>query len=234
MISPRRPRARRGEGDQLRDEILEVTERLLIETGDVDQVSIRAVASAVGVTAPSIYRHFPDKDTLILEVCSRRFEQLAERITELTEGVTDPLEALAIGGRAYVRFAIENPEYYRIMFMARGSKAPPAFYEMMRTGIPPANDEVSVGEGTPQVPTDVEVFRGVMFAIEWAMEDGKVAPGDSYEMALHVWAQVHGLASLLIAKPGVVWPPLDQFIDDHVTLVVRGLLEPEAGRASGE
>ncbi len=68
----RRARSRKGEGRRLREEILDATEALLLETGAAEQVSIRAVADAVGVTPPSIYRHFPDKDTLIYEVWDRR------------------------------------------------------------------------------------------------------------------------------------------------------------------
>ena len=67
--SPRRARARRGEGPRLREEILAAATRLLAETGDEEAVSIRAVAEAVGVTPPSIYLHFADKTELIFAVC---------------------------------------------------------------------------------------------------------------------------------------------------------------------
>jgi AcrR family transcriptional regulator len=70
---PARPRARRGEGDKLRDHLLTATERLMIESGGADTVSIRAIADAVGVTPPSIYLHFPDKEALIVTSrCSTR------------------------------------------------------------------------------------------------------------------------------------------------------------------
>ena len=67
----RRSRSRRGEGETLRADLLTATERLMIEAGSADAVSIRAIADAVGVTPPSIYLHFPDKDSLILAVCER-------------------------------------------------------------------------------------------------------------------------------------------------------------------
>jgi AcrR family transcriptional regulator len=68
-----RPRSRRGEGETLREDLLDATELLMIETGSADAVSIRAIADAVGVTPPSIYLHFPDKESLILAVCERHF-----------------------------------------------------------------------------------------------------------------------------------------------------------------
>src|SRR6266540_4850124 len=74
--SPRRTRARRGEGEKLREQILEVAERLLVETVDEEAVTIRAVADAVGVTPPSVYLHFADKDELLFAICERHFAQL--------------------------------------------------------------------------------------------------------------------------------------------------------------
>ena len=70
----RRRRAPRGSGDQLRDEILDATTDLLLETGHAKAVSIRSVAKRVGVTPPSIYLHFADKDALLDAVCARYFE----------------------------------------------------------------------------------------------------------------------------------------------------------------
>ena len=64
-----RARLPRGEGALLREEILRATDELLIETASEEAVSIRAVAAKVGVTAPSIYRHFEDKDALMFAVC---------------------------------------------------------------------------------------------------------------------------------------------------------------------
>ena len=75
-----RARARKGEGDQLRAEILAATADLLLATGSEEAVSIRAVADAVGVTAPSIYRHFPDKNHLIFEVCLSSFNGLSDAV----------------------------------------------------------------------------------------------------------------------------------------------------------
>jgi len=67
----RRRRAPRGSGDQLRDEILGAATDLLLETGDEKAVSIRSVSQRVGVTSPSIYLHFADKDALLDAVCAR-------------------------------------------------------------------------------------------------------------------------------------------------------------------
>src|SRR4029450_13818852 len=89
-----RPRSRRGEGDTLRADLLAATERLMIETGSAEAVSIRAIADAVGVTPPSIYLHFPDKDSLILAVCERHFEAFDAVIEEAGRSTAGPVESL--------------------------------------------------------------------------------------------------------------------------------------------
>ena len=113
----RRARARRGEGPRLREEILAAATRLLVETGDEEAVSIRAVAEAVGVTPPSIYLHFADKTELIFAVCEEQFRQLDAEMAGAEAGAADPLEALRRRGQAYVRFGLGNAEHYRVLFM---------------------------------------------------------------------------------------------------------------------
>ena len=73
----RRARARRGEGEHLREEILEAATRLVAETGSVDAVSMRMIADAVGVSPPSLYLHFADKSELVFACCDAQFSRLA-------------------------------------------------------------------------------------------------------------------------------------------------------------
>ena len=109
----RRVRAPRGSGELLRDEILDAATKLLLETGHARSVSIRSVAQRVGVTPPSIYLHFADKDALMDAVCARYFEKLDPEMRRLATLHTSPVEVLRAQGRAYVRFAVQTPELYR-------------------------------------------------------------------------------------------------------------------------
>src|SRR6516165_3259790 len=101
---PMRPRARRGEGEQLRQEIIDAAERLLIETGDERSVSIRAIAGAVGVSPPAVYLHFPDKESLVFAVCSKQFEIFDAEMEGAAAQGTDPIDELKRRSRAYVHF----------------------------------------------------------------------------------------------------------------------------------
>ncbi|GAB33025.1 putative TetR family transcriptional regulator [Gordonia otitidis NBRC 100426] len=110
----------------LADEIIDAATSLLLDAEAASAVSIRAVAERVGVTPPSIYLHFADKDALLEAVCARYFEQLDEKLAEASIGVDDPLERALQMGMAYVRFAVDTPVLYREAFhhVSRPSSGP--------------------------------------------------------------------------------------------------------------
>jgi AcrR family transcriptional regulator len=185
--SPRR-RARRGEGERLRADILEAATRLLFGAGDESAVSIRAVADAVGVTPPSIYLHFSDKNELIMEVCREQFRKLDEHLRAATAGVEDPIEAMHACGRAYVDFGLSNAEGYRVLFMGRW-------------------DHGHKGELAEPGEIELSAFVHLVQNVERGMRQGRIAPADPKLVALGLWATAHGITSLLISHPGFPWPP---------------------------
>jgi AcrR family transcriptional regulator len=200
VTSPRR-RARRGEGDRLRAEILTAAERLLIERGSDEAVSIRAIADAVGVTPPSIYMHFADKEELFVALCDARFEELDRLSEEAGAAATDPLDEIRRRGEAYIRFGLENPEQYRILFM----------------------DPQLATAG----PADVEKWaclQHMVEAVQRAIGAGVIVGDDPFLVTVGLWAAVHGLVSLMITKPGMPWPPRETLIDQVLVGAVAGLL----------
>ncbi len=119
----RRRRAPRGAGAQLRDTIINAATELLIETGNAKSVSIRSVAEMAGVTSPSIYLHFADKDALLDAVCAEYFQKLDGQMQSAVDVCSTTVEVLYALGIAYVRFALKTPVLYRIATM--GSRARP-------------------------------------------------------------------------------------------------------------
>lgn len=200
--SPRRSRARRGEGEKLREQILRAASRLLVETGDEEAVSIRAVAEAVGVTPPSIYLHFADKTELIFAICETYFDELDRVTTEAARGSDDPIESLVLRGGAYVRFGLENPEPYRVLFMRKPTATPLPFqYEKIVSS---------------------SAFGHLAEAVAAAIGAGRIE-GDPLLVSIYLWSTVHGLTSLLISKPDFPWPDLDLLIDQVARSALRGV-----------
>ena len=200
----RRPRARKGEGERLREEILLATERLLIATGDQEAVSVRAIAQAVGVTPPSIYLHFADKADLIFAVCAQHFVALDDAIESAAAGIDDPLEELRARGRAYVRFGLDHPEQYRILFMSKPSAMPSAW--------------------TPEVMLENAAFSHHADAVRRCIDAGVFpAAVDAYVTAIGLWAAAHGVVSLLLAHPDFPWPDIDALVDSVLAAQARGI-----------
>jgi AcrR family transcriptional regulator len=205
--SRRRSRARRGEGQKLKPQILAAAEELLLETGDEEAVSIRAVAQKVGVTPPSIYMHFADKNELIFQVCEKLFRELDELFEASAAGSNDPLESLMLRGKAYVQFGLEHPEHYRIMFMNRPGSTPDRY-----------KGAVEMGDGA---------FGHLVEAVARAIEAGSLPQQDPLTAAIALWSAAHGITSLLVAKPQFPWPDdVEGLVEELCRNAVRGLAAP--------
>jgi Tetracyclin repressor-like, C-terminal domain len=123
----------------------------------------------------------------------------------------DPLESLHARGIAYVRFGLENPEHYRILFMSTG-----------KGHQPDDSDEVAKSAALGHMVEAVAV----------AMEAGLLRRGDPKLTTIGLWATAHGLTSLLIAKPGFPWGDAIQLADQVLYAHVAGLLAPGVAEAN--
>src|SRR5215211_7851719 len=77
----RRARNPQGQGGRLRADLIAAADAILARTGDVEGLSLRAVAREVGIATPSIYLHFPDKAALVRAVLDARFAELGEAVS---------------------------------------------------------------------------------------------------------------------------------------------------------
>lgn len=205
----KRRRAPRGSGEQLRDEILDATTELLLETGHAKAVSIRSVARRVGVTPPSIYLHFADKDALLDAVCARYFEKLDEEMQRATVDQPSTIEVLRAQGLAYVRFAMQTPELYRIATMGEGR------------------------EGSDvDMTLNSSAFQHLQHSVQMLIDEGIYPPGDPTVSALQLLTAAHGVAALLISKPYLPWGDVEEFADQTLSAaclgrIVLGLVEDD-------
>ena len=166
----------------LRGEIIASARDCLVQHGSADAISIRAVAAHAGVTPPSIYLHFTDKEDLLDAVAADMFADIGAAMRDAAKDVDHPLERLRRQGLACVRFARDNPDVYRLATMHVRSWAG-------------SSDEVLRGSA----------FEHISATIVDCMRAGIFAEGDPMPLALELWAAAHGIAALLIAKPYLPW-----------------------------
>ena len=147
---------------------------ILREHGDA-AISLRALAKQIGVSAPALYRHFVDRDSLLAELAITGFSALRERLLAVDQ--SDPRRALIDIGLVYVSFARDEPNLYRLMFGGR----------VLPKGIHPRLD--IAGKGAFQVLEDT---------IAQAQAVGYVKPIPLSLMTAAAWSLVHGLSQLSI------------------------------------
>lgn len=199
--APARPRSARGKGAELRGEVLQAAMGLLAETGEEDAVSLRAVAQRVGVSVPSIYLHFADKQALLDAVCEEVFAALDTQMRAAALGAPDPFEALRLQGVAYVEFAIANPEQYRIVLMRKHQAESGDYADLVMAS---------------------SAFEHFVASVQECVDAG-VFEGEADALALRLWAAAHGVAALLVAKPYFPWPPLEELVESTIRMAGLGI-----------
>jgi AcrR family transcriptional regulator len=208
----RRERERQG----LREKILEAARELFTQYG-YEAVSMRKIAERIEYSPTTIYLYFADKEALVRELCSQDFLGLAARFRALA-AEPDPIERLRGIGRAYVRFARERPNHYRMMFMTAHPPVPVA--------------DRGIEKGNPQV----DAWALLKDTVEEAQRAGMLRRdlGAPEAVAELLMAGVHGVASLHVAKrndPWIQWSPVDQLADRMIEALLRGCGASETAAA---
>ena len=159
----------------LKEALIEAALDLIARKGPAGFTFAEAARWA-GVSPAAPYRHFRDRDDLLIDVARRGFDQFAQALTRAwDDGRPEPFAAFERMGRAYLDFARNEPAYYSAMFEA---------------GIPlDANAELrDAGESA------FAVLRSAAEALSARLPAERRPP--AMMMALHIWSLAHGIASL--------------------------------------
>lgn len=172
--SARRDAAKRGyhHGD-LRSALLKAGLKHL-ETLEADALSLRDLARDVGVSAPAIYRHFPNRDSLLRALAAEGLKMLADEQTAAAK--IRGSEAFAASGQAYVRFAMRHPYLFRLIFSAIPVDANPF-------------EDSPEGSSAALLRDAVEI-----------LSPPHASPAERFAGALRAWALIHGLAMLILDR----------------------------------
>lgn len=205
-IRDRSTERRERRKEALRRAILDAAGALFVEKG-YEQFSLRQVAERIGYTPTTIYHHFADKDELLFEVVLEGFETFGQRLQTAYDAEHQPEARLEAIGRAYVRFGLEHPAHYRLMFMER-----PEF--LMRPG---------TGGREPTIDSFGVLFK----TVEELQESGLADPSDTRTLAQLLWSGVHGIVALAIATPTCDEVQAARLTDLYLPSILKGLRPTE-------
>ena len=195
------PRAAYHHGDlhqQAHDQALAV---LRLE-GD-SAISLRAIAKQIGVSAPALYRHYADRESLLAELAISGFAALRQQLLSVDQHA--PRAALIGIGLAYVAFAQSEPNLYRLMFGGR----------VLPKGAHPRLDQAGL-----------DAFNVLQDTIARGQQAGYLKPAPLALMTATAWSLVHGLSQLTIDGhlPNADAEP--QLAEGITSLLLEGAIAP--------
>jgi len=200
---------------ELQEKILDAANQLFVEEG-YEKTSIRKIARRVEYSPGTVYLYFKNKKDLFLALQKRAFRRFYQAFEQVA-ATPHPGERLVKLGRNYLRFALQHPEYYDLMFI-------------MRQPMQAIDEEQSgwkIGERN---------YFTLRQTVCECMDHGLLQRENPDHMAMVIWSTVHGLASLYIRKRFRMFDPadLDFHLRDAYTLLNRILLGPQqAGQIYG-
>lgn len=163
-----------GHKESTDKKIAAVALRLLEQEG-AEGVSMRRVAKAVGITPMAIYRHFPDRESLLKAITDAEFDKLlAFSQARMVSGPSSVTLVSVLEG--YVDYALDRPRVFDYVFSkprADARRFPKDFRER-------------------RSPT----LNLVADVVEAGMKSGEFRKDDIWDVAMSLWAHVHGCVTL--------------------------------------
>jgi len=207
-MKTRSPRKPKGQGAERREEILDAAQSLFAQKG-VHAVSTRQIAEVAGISQPALYAYFETKDDIAAELCVRAFAILGQRMAEARVDYVPTPANFERCLRVYIDFGLDHPDAYRVAFMLEKS-VDGSFLE--KTGGKP----MAAGK---------QVFQVFAEMVAEFHARGETASDDAMAAAQVLWAGLHGLVALLIARPEFPWVDRETLITTHVAMLAKGALK---------
>jgi AcrR family transcriptional regulator len=195
----------------LREKLLESARKLIVDKG-YRGFSLREVARKTDVSATSIYIYFENKDHLIHTLIEQSINELNARLKSVMAAYIDPMERLEGFAEAYIEYALEHPREYQIIYIVSSdemSRYPKEKFRQARQGY--------------ELLTDT---------IQEAVDKGLINESNPRLTAYTIWAQLHGVMSVVLSKRLDIRIDQHEFIEQSISNIIHGFqvrtsLEPQ-------
>jgi AcrR family transcriptional regulator len=161
---------------EIKRKILETAKVLFLKHG-YEAVTIKKIAEQLNISPTTIYLYYEDKSDMMYILHQTGFNILSAQFEPL-KAIADPVERLRVMGQQYIKFAVENPDFYEIIFIMRH---PIAFITV---------DDDNAWQGGRNA------FNHLLAAVADCMEKGCFQQTGLHRTALFIWSAIHGICSL--------------------------------------
>jgi AcrR family transcriptional regulator len=200
-VAAGRTRNPRGQGERLRTTLMDAARELLLELGDQDKLSVRAITARAGVSPNALYLHFADKDELLSALMIASYKELRDFLRAAVSPGEAPLQQLRAFGLAYIEFATQRPGIYRVLFMTK-----------LRAGVPMPAPGAPSGEDE-----GVDTFNDLMAIVSACLPNGP----DPFTQSAYMWAGLHGYVALNQTIPAFPWPSPRDYVERMIHVHVE-------------
>jgi AcrR family transcriptional regulator len=165
------------EKEEMRRRILDAARHLFVEVG-YEKTSVRSIAEIIEYSPATIYLYYKGKNELLFALHEEAFMKMIAELGQVVS-IKDPLERLIDMGRHYIKYALENPEMYDLMFvMAAPMETLDFSHEIWKDG--------------------QKSFSMLKMVVEKCMKEGYFHEQDLETVSLTVWAYMHGLVTIYL------------------------------------
>jgi AcrR family transcriptional regulator len=192
----------------LRARILEASRAIVLADGFAG-LTMRKIAQAIEYSPGTLYLHFEGRDAIAHELCIGGFRDLVAALTPAA-AVPEPRARLEALARAYIRFGLEGPETYRLIFMEDPTIVK-AIYERPEAG----------GPDDP----GAQAYRLLAAGFFELQAAGRLKPAaDPMVLTDAFWSSLHGVVSLKLTCPGFPASPVEILVPTLVRSLLDGML----------
>jgi AcrR family transcriptional regulator len=185
----------------LREALIDSAELAIVEQA-AEAMSLRALARNAGVSQTAPYRHFSDRNTLLAAVSERGYQRLIKALHGAIDSIEDDAERqVREAARCYVKFAIDNPQLFKLMFgpLLQPTLTYPELHARIR-----------------------ECNHLVQTMLANGIRSGSFREDDIRYLTNTAWAGIHGLATLVIDMPDLFEQHIE--LERQMDISVRSLL----------
>lgn len=181
---------------EMKHKVIKTAMKLFLKDG-IENVSIRKIADKIEYSPGALYSYFQDKGEILHAIHNEGFEKLYALQRSL-DGIENPFERLTKMGRLYMQFAFENPDYYDLMFIAKG-----------------VAEKISEKKEWDAGQRSYDYLKDT---VRECIEQGYLVESDIDSATFAIWGFVHGMAALIIRGRCAMLP------DEVVKQIVQGSL----------